>query len=211
MILLIIIPVYISLNLYILHRVHKWLTACSERFHSRKFAVPYIVIYSLLALSLLFAFLLPSSELQELVKRISNYWLGVLMYLALTILIADLIRLILIYFVKADQKKFRTPKVFRIVGSICMILILLISFYGVCNARNIRTTSYHVTIHKKVGNHKKLKIILLADLHLGYNIGCSQMKQMVMKVNRQSPDLIVVAGDIFDNEYDALDLSLIHI
>ena len=27
-----------------------------------------------------------------------------------------------------------------------------------------------------------LKIILLADLHLGYNIGCSQMKQMVMKV-----------------------------
>ena len=50
MILLIIIPVYISLNLYILHRVHKWLTACSERFHSRKFAVPYIVIYSLLAL-----------------------------------------------------------------------------------------------------------------------------------------------------------------
>ena len=76
MILLIIIPVYISLNLYILHRVHKWLTACSERFHSRKFAVPYIVIYSLLALSLLFAFLLPSSELQVLVKRISNYWLG---------------------------------------------------------------------------------------------------------------------------------------
>ena len=138
-------------------------------------------------------------------KLISNYWLGVLMYLALTILIADLIRLILIYFVKADQEKFRTPKVFRIVGSICMILILLISFYGVCNARNIRTTSYHVTIHKKVGNHKKLKIILLADLHLGYNIGCSQMKQMVMKVNQQSPDLIVVAGDIFDNEYEALD------
>ena len=28
---------------------------------------------------------------------------------------------------------------------------------------------------------------------------------MVMKVNQQSPDLIVVAGDIFDNEYDALD------
>ena len=26
-----------------------------------------------------------------------------------------------------------------------------------------------------------------------------------MKVNQQSPDLIVVAGDIFDNEYDALD------
>ena len=158
-----------------------------------------------LAFSILIAFLFPQGTIRRAMKLISNYWLGVLMYLALTILIADLIRLILIYFVKADQKKFRTPKVFKIVGSICMILILLISFYGVCNARNIRTTSYHVMIHKKAGNHKKLKIILLADLHLGYNIGCSQMKQMVMKVNQQSPDLIVVAGDIFDNEYDALD------
>ena len=162
------------------------------------------MIYVFLAFSILIAFLFPQGTIRRAMKLISNYWLGVLMYLADQILIADLIRLILIYFVKADQKKFRTPKVFRIVGSICMILILLISFYGVCNARNIRTTSYHVTIHKKVGNHKKLKIILLADLHLGYNIGCSQMKQMVMKVNRQSPDLIVVAGDIFDNEYDEL-------
>ncbi|MFR7383656.1 MAG: metallophosphoesterase [Anaerostipes sp.] len=31
------------------------------------------------------------------------------------------------------------------------------------------------------------------------------MKQMVTKVNQQNPDLIVIAGDIFDNEYDALD------
>ena len=95
MILLIIIPVYISLNLYILHRVHKWLTACSERFHSRKFAVPYIVSYSLLALSLLFAFLLPSSELQVLVKRISNYWLGTFAYILIFIAVADILRLVL--------------------------------------------------------------------------------------------------------------------
>ena len=118
-------------------------------------------IYVFLAFSILIAFLFPHGTIRRAMKLISNYWLGVLMYLALTILIADLIRLILIYFVKADQEKFRTPKVFRIVGSICMILILLISFYGVCNARNIRTTSYHVTIHKKARNHKKLKIILL--------------------------------------------------
>ena len=37
MILLIIIPVYISLNLYILHRVHKWLTACSDIYCSCRY------------------------------------------------------------------------------------------------------------------------------------------------------------------------------
>ena len=198
-------PLYLLLNVYFLFRILKWLETCHVYFKKKWIKAVLVMIYVFLAFSILIAFLFPQGTIRRAMKLISNYWLGVLMYLALTILIADLIRLILIYFVKADQKKFRTPKVFRIVGSICMILILLISFYGVCNARNIRTTSYHVTIHKKAGNHKKLKIILLADLHLGYNIGCSQMKQMVMKVNQQSPDLIVVAGDIFDNEYDALD------
>lgn len=46
---------------------------------------------------------------------------------------------------------------------------------------------------------------MAADLHLGYNVGCYQMKKMVDKINRQEPDLVVIAGDIFDNEYEALD------
>ena len=52
---------------------------------------------------------------------------------------------------------------------------------------------------------ENLHIVLAADLHLGYNVGCYQMKKMVDKINRQEPDLVVIAGDIFDNEYEALD------
>lgn len=198
-------PLYLLLNAYFLFRIIKWLETCHVHFKKKWIKAVLIMIYGFFVFSILIAFLLPAGTMQRIMKLISNYWLGVLMYLALTIIIADLIRLILIYLVKADQEKFRTPKVFRLVGSICLILILGTSIYGVYNARNIRTTSYHVTIHKKAGAHKKLKIVLLADLHLGYNIGCSQMKQMVTRVNKQNPDLIVVAGDIFDNEYDALD------
>ena len=198
-------PFYLLLNAYFLFRILKWLETCHVHFKKKWIKVVLIMIYAFFVFSILTAFLLPQGTIRRIMKLISNYWLGVLMYLALTIMIADLIRLILIYLVKADQEKFRTPKVFRLVGSICLILILSTSLYGVYNARNIRTTSYHVMIHKKAGTHKKLKIVLLADLHLGYNIGCSQMKQMVTKVNKQNPDLIVIAGDIFDNEYDALD------
>ena len=45
----------------------------------------------------------------------------------------------------------------------------------------------------------------MADLHLGYSIGSWNMKKMVQKINAQEPDLVVIAGDIFDNEYEALD------
>lgn len=198
-------PLYLLLNVYFLFRILKWLETCHVHFKKKWLKVVLVIIYVFFVFSILIAFLLPHGTIRRIMKLISNYWLGVFMYLALIIIIADLIRLILIYIVKVDQEKFRTPKVFRLVGSICLILILSTSLYGVYNARNIRTTSYHVTIHKKAGSHKKLKVVLLADLHLGYNIGCSQMKQMVTKVNKQNPDLIVIAGDIFDNEYDALD------
>lgn len=198
-------PLYVLLNGYFLFRILKWLETCHVHFKKKRIKIILIIIYLFFALSILIAFVLPAGSMRRFMKLISNYWLGVLMYLALTIIIADLIRLLLIYIVKADPKKFRTPKVFRLVGSICFILIISTSLYGVYNARQIQTTSYDVTIHKKAGNHKNLKIVLLADLHLGYNIGCSQMKQMVTKVNKQNPDLIVIAGDIFDNEYDALD------
>ena len=44
---------------------------------------------------------------------------------------------------------------------------------------------------------KELNVVLIADLHLGYNIGCKQMEQMTEKINEQNPDLVVVAGGIF--------------
>ena len=49
-----------------------------------------------------------------------------------------------------------------------------------------------------------LKIILVSDLHLGYNIGLRQMEKMVAKINAEKADLVVIAGDIFDNEWEAV-------
>ena len=47
-------------------------------------------------------------------------------------------------------------------------------------------------------------MVLIADLHLGYSVGDRQMQRMVNKINEQDADLVVFAGVIFDNEYDAL-------
>ena len=204
MILLIIIPVYISLNLYILHRVHKWLTACSERFHSGKFAVPYIVIYSLLALSLLFAFLLPSSELQVLVKRISNYWLGTFAYILIFIAVADILRLVLKKIPGKIHDFFFSKVGYVFVGILLTALIGGISAYGIVHSNIVKVKPYEVTIRKNCGDNRDLKVVLVADLHLGYSVGNGQMQRMVKKINDQNADLVVFAGDIFDNEYDAI-------
>ena len=90
-------------------------------------------------------------------------------------------------------------------GVVCAVIITTVSIYGMINAGNIQTTKYDISIDKKVGNLDSLNVVLIADLHLGYNIGCRHMEKMVAKINAQNPDLVVVAGDIFDNEYEALE------
>lgn len=95
MILLLIVPVYLLINYYVIRRILHWLHACSSWFHNPWFISGYVILYALLASSLLFAFLLPASPFQVAVKQLSNYWLGTFLYVILSILVTDGIRLIL--------------------------------------------------------------------------------------------------------------------
>lgn len=204
MILFLIIPVYILLNLYILHRVHKWLTACSGHFHSKWFVIPYITVYTLLALSLLFAFLLPSCGLQIFIKKLSNYWLGSFLYILLFIMIADILRIVLKHIPGKLHDYLFSRIGYIFVGILLTSLVVGFSIYGSFHAKVIKVHPYEVTIEKSCANRNELKVVLLADLHLGYNYGKREISRMVTKVNDQNPDLVLIAGDIFDNEYDAV-------
>ena len=51
------------------------------------------------------------------------------------------------------------------------VIISTVSIYGVLSAGNIHTTKYNISVDKKAGNMKELNVVLIADLHLGYNIG----------------------------------------
>lgn len=90
-------------------------------------------------------------------------------------------------------------------GGICAVVVLVLSAWGAYNARIIQVTPYEITVNKDGGRLENLNVVLAADLHLGYNIGTAHMMQMVDKINEQNADLVVFAGDIFDNEYEALD------
>lgn len=204
MILIIIIPLYILVNCYILHRLHKWLTACSGIFHSKWFVVPYITVYAMLALTLLFAFLLPESGFQVFIKRVSNYWLGTFLYILMFVAVADFFHLILKR-TKGKLHSFLYSKAgYALVGIVITASVASFSIYGAIHANRIQVNPYEVSIDKSCGERDELKIVLAADLHLGYSFGERQMRQMVKKINAQSPDLVLIAGDIFDNDYDAL-------
>ena len=198
-------PFYILINFYIARWLLSWMQACSKHFNNKKIRACIIVIYTFFASAMLIGFLLPANALGRLMKLIGNYWLGVLLYVVLTVLIADAIRLVVKKTKKIPEEYIRSKRTFVIAGTVCIVIISTLSIWGAINARIIHTTKYNVTINKEVKKIKDLKIALVADLHLGYNIGTPHIKNMVKKINKQNPDLVVIAGDIFDNEYEALD------
>ena len=199
-------PVYILVNVYIFWRVTGWLKVGFPALRTRGGVLASAAVYSFFALSFLIAFLMPPQAAAcRVIKQIGNYWLGVLLYMILIIVVADVARLVLLHIFHIDRKKLCTPRMRRIVGRACMALILAVSVLGVVNAGIVRTTPYEITVNKQAGKIDSLKVVLAADLHLGYNIGIRQMQKMVEKINEQDADLVVFAGDIFDNEWEAVE------
>lgn len=196
-------PFYILVNVYVVRWMIRWMGACSHIFQSAVFRAVFIIFYILIASSLLTGFLINKPEfLHRILKNTGNYFLGTFLYIILVIVVVDLVRLILKYVFHARFLEFRST--FVITGFVCMALIILISVYGILHVGTIKVTPYEVTVNKKVKDMDSLKIVLLADTHFGYSINCRHAQKMLEKINAQDPDIVCIAGDIFDNDYDAI-------
>ena len=202
-------PLYLLVCAYILLRGLHWIQVLHAVFQNVWVCRGIGLVYLFVVFSILIAFMAPDSGFRRFMKLLSNYWLGVLVYAIMTLGIADGVRLIIKYPLKninfPGREILFSNVGTAVIGTVCAVIISVISIYGVINAGNIQTTKYEISVGKKAGKLKSLNVVLIADLHLGYNIGCRQMEQMAEKINAQNPDLVVVAGDIFDNEYEALD------
>lgn len=196
-------PIYLLLNLYILRWAYLWMGTCHSILRTLGFRLIFAVIYVLLSTSLLTGFLIKNPKsLHRMLKITGNYFLGIFLYTLVIILLADFGRILLKYVFHASWIHSRTA--FTVAGAICALLILLLSACGIFHAKYIKTTSYDVIINKTISERTSMKIVLLADTHFGYNAGVLHARELVRKINKQKPDLVCIAGDIFDNEYDAI-------
>ena len=196
-------PVYILLNIYVLRWGYLWIGNCHHLFQSRIFRIILTVIYTLIALTPLTGFLIRKPAfLHRILKITSNYFLGIFMYILMVLFSIDIVRLILKYAVHASWIQSRI--VFAAVGACCICIVIIISFSGIYHAKHIKVTPYKITVDKSAPDMDSLKIVLLADTHFGYNSGAVHAQEIVDKINEQQPDLVCIAGDIFDNEYDAI-------
>lgn len=196
-------PLYILINAYVVRWMIRWMGACHRLFQTMAFRASFIGVYIILATALLTGFLIKKPDnLHRILKHTGNYFLGTFIYILLVIAVVDFGRLILKYIFHAPFIGHRST--FVITGLICTILIISLSVYGILHVTHVKTTPYEINVEKTVDGMDSLKIVLLADTHFGYSMGTAQAKRIVKKINAENPDVVCIAGDIFDNEYDAV-------
>ncbi len=197
--------IYIILIIYVLSRTIHCIRRMNPLGNHKRVYIPYAVIFVVCCATLLLGGLLPYGKLRISLHKISNYWLGYFIYIVFFILLADILRAVL-YLINRKKKIaiLGTRKEYILIGTAVTVLSISFTIYGLIHADKVYTNTYEVTVEKKAGNLEDLNVALIADLHLGYSIGVKDMQRMVDKVNALEPDIVLVAGDIVDNEYDAM-------
>lgn len=157
--------------------------------------VPCAAIFALLALPTLLTFLV-GEGLPSWIGKWGNYWIACFLCLLVAMLLLDGVSLLIRHFYKTTRRQN---------GLIPLVAILLAAALvvgGRWNALQIRETRYDIAIDK-TSSANSLSLVLLSDLHLGYINDADFLERVVARVNAQQPDLVCIAGDLFDNNFHA--------
>ena len=88
------LPVYLLVNGYLLHRIFTWLSAIHPVFRKKAVRIVLGIVYLFVAFSPGIGFLTPPGEAQRFLKGLGYYWMGIMLYMVLVVVAADLIRLV---------------------------------------------------------------------------------------------------------------------
>ena len=117
---------------------------------------------------------------------IGTSWLIFTLYMALFLLLFDILRL------------FKVVCKYRFYLSFVFTLGLL--GYGVYNYHHPETNIVNILTNKQYVNAPQaIKIVAISDVHLGNGTGKASLKKYVEMINAQHPDLILISGDLIDN------------
>ena len=166
-----------------------------------------LAVYWFISLSPLISYLVPQGRIHRMMRLLANQWMGTLEYILLVVLVLDGIRHVYKH-TKWGKRELKHPRrTLAAWGGVAVALVMGISIWGIIQAGELKVNRVEVQIQKEAPalEQEPLTVALVADLHLGYTIGLDHTRQVVEQLKLADPDLVVFAGDTFDNEYAALE------
>lgn len=194
---LVVVTVLTLVNLYIFYRTRNLFPV------EQPLRWGFILLFWVVALGYMAGRILErtgAGGVAQVVIKAGSLWLGAMVYLTLIFLLVDLLRGVshifgmkgFFFFPWASEKgRWITAGVYGVTA-----LILLAGFF---NARNPKVVRQPVVLDKVVSGGT-YKALLVSDIHLGITIANGRLGKLVELMNRQEADVILMAGDIFDEE-----------
>lgn len=187
-----ILAAYGGIHYYIGKKIFHWLKLMYPDINGLIFTI----IFTFLALSPVLTFSPLPPVLKSMMSWIGSHWMGIFIYLLLSFLITDGL-----IFLGSSLKIIPSSQNIHYVASLAAILLTVgIVTYGVYHANQTKHVSYNISTHKG----EKMKIVLISDLHLGAVNSEQRLANIVQQINTLQPDLVAIAGDIFNDDYHAI-------
>ncbi|WP_456274703.1 metallophosphoesterase [Bacillus sp. AK031] len=83
---------------------------------------------------------------------------------------------------------------------ITLVLLIFFMVYGSYNAFSPVVRNYDIQINKDSSTLDNLHIVMAADMHFGLLSGKGHAERLVEETNALKPDLILLPGDLFDDD-----------
>lgn len=135
-------------------------------------------------------------SLTSVLYKIGTSWIFIFLYFLIFNLLMDLIRATrlipkntLSHYTQDNWLSF----------ALMVGFIGLLMFCGYLKYRIKERVDIPLSIEKNIPANDSLKIVAVSDLHLGYNIGKKELQNWVKLINREEPDVVLIAGDLVDN------------
>jgi predicted MPP superfamily phosphohydrolase len=125
-----------------------------------------------------------------LLYRLASVWLGFLNFFFLAACLCWLTRLALVLAGLPINKP--------LLAAVFYGLAVVVSLYGLVNARFIRIRRSTVQLDGLPASWRGRTALIVSDLHLGHINGPSFSRRIVKLAARLKPDVILIPGDLFD-------------
>ncbi|KAA6460880.1 metallophosphoesterase [Acidobacteria bacterium AB60] len=133
-----------------------------------------------------------SNLLVEFVYRFAATWLGMLNFIFWASCLCWIVRAAFVA-THCDTLLARER-----IAKILFGLAILVSFYGMLNARRIRKRRLSITLPGLPASWRNRTALLITDMHLGNVNGAGFARRIVGIARRLDPHIIFIAGDLFD-------------
>lgn len=133
--------------------------------------------------------------------KIGSFWLAAMLYLTLMFLLFDLLKLMHSWtgfpsFLSAKH----SISILRNISVGIYATTAIIILAGHLNAIYPKVSRVSINTDKSLNGNTMLKVAAASDIHLGTIISNGRLERFVRMMNEQKPDIILLAGDIFDED-----------